>query len=207
MIGRRPTVVVAFDGLVAETLSLRAQAVADAIDHVGVGTKTHDVRELIAGRSIAEAVRLACGTDADETIIDLATLHARRICAGAMSGPVTLAPGAAEWIQRASARVRVVVRSDSLRQDAERVLDSAGLAMFVSMMWCSDDTFWQPSSPPTFVQAYDTIVDRSAATAGIVGRIHGLECASEELCSRVSTARIHRVMSVTEAALDALELF
>ena len=209
MIGRNAAVVVAFDGLIADTLELRARSIVEGLAAAGMQVGFADAAGVVAGRTIDEAVRACCMSHtalADETLIDIASHRANRICSHLMREPVALRDGAAEWLQRAAPRLRIVVRSDSVRQQVEPLLDSAGLTMFVSMLRCSDDRGPVSDGEPSFVKSWNAILDRLQHLSVVPGRVHGLECALDELCSRVPAARIRRAMSVTEASVDTLQL-
>jgi beta-phosphoglucomutase-like phosphatase (HAD superfamily) len=209
MIQPRRAIVVAFDGLVADTLEHRASAVAEGIAAVGFRVMPATARSVIAGRTIAEAVRLTCEADAlnlDETSLDIAALRATRVLSTTMRQPVLLAPGAMQWMARASTRARVIVRADSDRVHVEAVLSASGIADAVSLFVCADDVAAAGSDTPMFVRAWDIIAERCRALGVLPENLHGLECAYEELCTRVNGARILRVTSITEVAPEALQL-
>jgi phosphoglycolate phosphatase-like HAD superfamily hydrolase len=208
-IGSR-AVVVGFDGLLVRSLELRSQSVVEGLATTGVRVDEHDTLAVIAGRTLDEAVRIVgmgTGIEFDETMLDIASHRAHRVCASLMDGSLELADGAIDWVQRSSISVRVVVRADSVRRDVERVLEASGLAPIITLVRCSDDEPLRSLSESMFVQSYGAIATRLGRLGVLPAGIRGLECALEELCSSVQTLRVHRVTSVTESVPDALQLF
>lgn len=207
--GTRTGVAVAFDGLIADTLQLRTNAVVEGIAAVGFAVDISTVRDTIAGRTVAECVRLACavaGNDLDETSVDIATLRATRLNAMFMREPMHLVDDVIPWLQGAAISSRLIIRADSERAHVESVLEASGLSDVVSLLLCSDDIATAGTEVPMFVRAWRVIGQRTAAQKIDARNLHGLECASVELCSRVDAGRIHRVTSVTHVAYDALQL-
>ncbi|MEO7362473.1 MAG: hypothetical protein ABI120_19240 [Gemmatimonadaceae bacterium] len=144
--------VVAFDGLLFDTLPLRSAAIAAALSAEGYGITDDMVRDVVASRSIAEAVR-ACalisigasqhnpstGAGLDETALDLATLRAERAAGEVTSRGAVLNVSMRHRLQRAATVTRIVVRADSLRRDVEPLLAMAELDSIVSFVRCADD--------------------------------------------------------------------
>jgi beta-phosphoglucomutase-like phosphatase (HAD superfamily) len=210
MIGTQRAIVVAFDGLIADTLDQRTTAVVGGIAAIGFSVAPSDVRTVIAGHTIQEAVRISCATaglNLDETLLDIAALRAARMLSTAMRQPVLLVPTAAEWIRRASLHARLVVRADSERAHVEPVLAAGGLADCISILICADDLPSAGTDIPVFVRAWKLIAERCKAIGVSADKLHGLECAYEALCARVTAGRVRRVTSVTDWQSDALQLF
>lgn len=132
--------VVAFDGVLFDTLPNRATAVVDAFAAEGIGVSRDTISGLLPARSISEAVRLAAASaHADETAIDLAVLRAERAMSefGLHGGVLNAA--LADRLRRAAAVTRIVVRADSNRREVDALLALADLSATVSFTCCADD--------------------------------------------------------------------
>ena len=186
--------VVAFDGLLFDTLPLRSAAIADALYVEGIAVPIETVREVVASRTIAETVR-ACamfaagaahytkwaGTFLDETAIELATLRAERAVADVTSRGATLNMAVRTRLQRAAAVTRIVVRADSIRRDVEPLLVMAELDSIISFVRCADDGI--PRAPRTSVsvveQGYTDIARRMASNMNLLGERSAIGIALE----------------------------
>lgn len=200
----RPLLVVALDGLIADTPPLRARAVAAGLQAAGIDMEPPDQYDVIAGRTIAEAVRFAVQAqlgEEDETLVDIVSMQAERSCAAFMRDTTRLKKGTADWVKRAASRWRLIVRSDSNRSDAEQILDVAGIEMYISLLRAADDGVQQPSAPPSIVQSYAAIIERTKAHAGEGAHIIGLECAPETLCAQAQGVELHHVRELREFTL------
>jgi hypothetical protein len=108
----------------------------------------------------------------------------------------------------------VVVRADSIRRDAERVLRAMELDEFVAFMICGDDSFpiaaqgqriattdvaRLPVEAPMFVRAYSAISARLERLGISPGAAVGLECTSLRVSSFVNDMFIRRIDSLTDA--------
>ena len=149
-------VVVAFDGVVADTLGLRASAlnealmaIAEHLDPDAVGHTAGAGSQAIAGRTFAEAARLLLASapssltsqaSARETLVDLVALDAARRYTAALSGGTSLLPGAVEMLNELALSSRVVARADSARRDVDAILALSGLDATFAFVRCSDDT-------------------------------------------------------------------
>ena len=137
-----PALIVAFDGVLADTLPLRAHALADACA-AEFNPRTHDeALAVIAGRTMLEASLALFPAEAasDPTLPELIALRAQRGFRHLVQHGVPLDADAVRGIQEASAHgTRVVVRADSERRDVEPLLAMASLEHHVSLLRCSDD--------------------------------------------------------------------
>ncbi len=136
--------IVAFDGLIADTLPLRARAVAEAISAEYPLTTVEDVICTVGGRSISEAVDAALvgchEATGDDTMRDLIVLRAQRACSTAISQGVPLCRNTREWVrQQSAAGQRLVFRADSSRRDVDQLLQLSGLEQSAMFVRCSDD--------------------------------------------------------------------
>ncbi len=117
----RGVLVVAVDGMLADSLAARLNALLAGVDAVGLLQQTATPqRELMAGRSWSEAVRLLPGAPPDETLLDLAALAAEREWTQAMNAAWPTVD--VDALQRCRAAVasgwRLILRADSTRRSA-----------------------------------------------------------------------------------------
>lgn len=149
--------IIAFDGIIADSLPSRAAALADAtvVECAALGVYLHPddllkaVALLLPGRTFNEAVQVAVEQlpalqderlRHDVTAHDLIALRAQRSWAQTVRHGVPLCDGVIERMQREAARgQRIVVRSDSQRREVEPLLRLAELEDVVMFVRCSDD--------------------------------------------------------------------
>lgn len=191
--------VVAFDGVLFDTLPLRASAICEALASEGV-TIAHEVAaSLVASRSIAETIKACVHGDGsthtfapDETSLDIATLKANRAVADLTSRGASLNIIVRNKLRRAAAVTRIVVRADSRRREVEQLLTFAELDSIVSFVRCSDD-----GSPPsehmtgasTLQRSYAHIARRMAGNANLLGEASSIGIALEASVPGRITAR------------------
>lgn len=156
-VGSHRVVIVAFDGILADTIPQRASVLADAIAlecaSVGMSVTAAHVLPLLhatmPGRTFGEALSVAIAQlpvlhDArfrdDGTVHELVTLRAQRGWSTIAAHGVALCDGALGHVQRVLDQGRrVVVRSDAPRRDVEPTLQLAGLEDRVMVLRCADD--------------------------------------------------------------------
>ena len=132
--------VIAFDGILFDTLEFRATAVVNALAAEGVETNLQHVLSVLPSHSLAETIRAIAGdAHTDETALDLASLRAQRAIAELGSRGAVLNVAVRERLTRAAAVTRIVVRADSHRRQVEVLLRLAELDAVVSFIRCSDD--------------------------------------------------------------------
>ncbi|MEP6833173.1 MAG: hypothetical protein ABJB74_07245 [Gemmatimonas sp.] len=132
--------VVAFDGILVDTLEFRATAIVDALAAEGVVTNVRTVLFIVPSLSLPEAIRIAAKADhVDETTLDLAVLRAERLIGDLGARGATLNLAVCDRLRRAAAVTRIVVRADSRRREVEPLIALAELDSVVSFVRCSDD--------------------------------------------------------------------
>ena len=149
--------IVAFDGIVANTLPLRTTALADAIAFecvtLGLSVHAHDLfpllLPLLPGRTFNETMAVAvAGLPAlqheqirdDLTLHDLIALRAQRAWSAMVAHGVPLHDGVLSRLQAHVGRgLRIVLRSDSQRREVEPLLRLAGLEDSMLFLRCADD--------------------------------------------------------------------
>ncbi len=156
-VGERRVTILAFDGVVTDTIPLRARALADAITvecaSPGNAVDPHDIlpllHELLPGRTFSEAMSVAIEQlpmlqheqlRNDLTLHELTALRAQRAWSTRASQGVPLHDGILSRLQAAVSRgLRIVLRSDSQRHEVEPVLRLAGLEDSMLFLRCADD--------------------------------------------------------------------
>ena len=152
--------IVAFDGVVADTLGVRARVLEEAISVVtqrmnlpnDVGSV--DARGAIPGRTFAEAARellpslMARSGDVLplETLVDLVAVDAGRRYGEEISHGISLHTEAQGLLAELAVSDKVVARADSARRDVDALLSLSGLADAFTFVRCSDDAPRHPST-------------------------------------------------------------
>ena len=168
--GAGRVIVVAFDGIVADTLPPRARALAEAIAHewapLGIEVPASDLLPLLPGRTFDECVTIAvqqrpalqhAQVRDDITGHELVAMRAQRDWAKAAAHGVPLRDRVLDHVQKLVARgVRLVVRSDSQRRDVEPLLRLAGLEDIMLFLRCADD-LPRTAGVTTLQASYDAI--------------------------------------------------
>lgn len=149
--------IVAFDGIVANTLPLRTTALADAIAFecvtLGLSVHAHELfpllLPLLPGRTFNETMAVAvAGLPAlqheqirdDLTLHDLIAMRAQRAWSAMVAHGVPLHDGVLSRLQAHVGRgLRIVLRSDSQRREVEPLLRLAGLEDSMLFLRCADD--------------------------------------------------------------------
>ena len=184
--------VVAFDGLLFDTLERRAHAVVDALRQEGLKTSVALVMQVLPSRSIDETVRAVIATQVghsrvvahnfDETSLDLAVLRAERSLAALASSGALLSVKLAERIRRAAPITRIAVRADSRRREVDELLRLTELDSSLAMTRCSDDAASVhriDAHVSTLRRSYSQIVTRMAANRNLLGTASGIGVALE----------------------------
>ena len=129
----------AFDGLIAHTLDIRVEALQEALNAEGVIIESERVQALLPGRTFLEAATAIVGDD-DQTLSDLVALRAQQDVSQRLARGVSLAVNALEYVEaQRAAGIGLVLRSDSLRRDVERVLQLTDLELSFTFIRCPDD--------------------------------------------------------------------
>lgn len=132
--------IVAFDGALADTASIRIAAILKACEDENITPDPLVLRRAIAGNTIAEAVEILLASNDDPVARELVSRRAERHCATSMSRGVSINPQILDLIRlHAGNGSRVVIRADSSRSQVESQLALAGIEHMVSMLFCGDD--------------------------------------------------------------------
>jgi len=149
--------VVAFDGIIADTVPRRAQILAESIaqECAALDVTVHaqallpPLLPLVPGRTFTECMVVAVDQipalqherlRLDLTAHDIMSMRAQRDWAKAAAHGVPLRDGVLDHLRTLTARgVRLVVRSDSQRREVEPLLRLAGLDDSILLLRCADD--------------------------------------------------------------------
>ena len=149
--------VVAFDGIIADTVPRRAQILAEAIaqECAALDVTVHTqallppLLPLVPGRTFTECMVVAVDQIPalqherlrhDVTAHDIMSMRAQRDWAKAAAHGVPLRDGVLDHLRTLTARgIRLVVRSDSQRREVEPLLGLAGLDDSMLLLRCADD--------------------------------------------------------------------
>ena len=185
--------VVAFDGVLFDTFPLRARAIVEAFAAQGTTVDLELVLAMLPSRSIGEAVldialplarnnATAGEMPLDATALELVTLRAERAEADIASHGAPLNVALRDRLRRSAMVTRIVLRSDSTRQVAERLLTLAELDDIISFTRSADDL---PNPPAGGIRmssterSYAHIVKRLAANASLLGESSSIGVALE----------------------------
>ncbi len=198
--------IVAFDGLIADTHVARTLAIGDALAAEGTPSDSEYVASLVLGRSLDETVEAVLHADAaargaavDHTTRDLTVLRARRAYSAMTAHGLPLRPDAVAWITAHAARgARVVLRADSARVDVELLLRLSGLADVVAFTRCADD-LPHTRGESSVRSAWRAIAARCAALRLDLSACRALEPSAE------GTAAAHAYVSDVRLTLSLTE--
>ena len=202
---RSSATIVAFDGLVADTLSARALAVSESVSAEIARCSVVEALSLVRGRSLDEAIeralRTGCGSpdrEVDATVRDLAVLRARRSFTAMVSQGLPLRDEAAAWLAaRAATHGRIVLRAESARRDVDRLIQFTGLADVVAFIRCSDDLPRAVGASST-ENSWSAIASRLAAQRVPLDECTAFECS--DLSANVARGYLNDVLVVAALA-------
>lgn len=146
-----PVVLLEFEGVLAETRSLREEALAEALEVDGIAL-TPELLALGFGRTTEDAVRRirdGTGARADETAVELGRLRAERAFAARAGKGLALAPGARPALEKLAACARCAIVTRASRREVEFILGLAGLeGVFRPVIALEDATPAKPDAAP-----------------------------------------------------------
>lgn len=151
---------VAVDGVLADTLRSRAEAVQRAALELGLVHESAPIApHSMAGRDWAEMVRALPGAPRDESLLDLTALAAERrwSAAFATSAPVLYPEAVARCRTAAESGWQVVLRADSGRRGAAALFASLESATLALRTIAADDPHQAPHQTPHQTPAHDAI--------------------------------------------------
>jgi beta-phosphoglucomutase-like phosphatase (HAD superfamily) len=177
-----PALILAFDGVLADTLGIRADAIVQILHDEQIPSLMDTVRAALPGRSLYETIEHVAASD-DIKLMDLMTLRAQRLVSARLAQGVSLDDTLTGWLHTSRSNTRVVLRADSIRADVERVLAMTPLADRFATIRCADDA-------PRIVGA-SSLESSYAAIAQRLGRLSAAtERTATELTAIEATAAI-----------------
>jgi HAD superfamily hydrolase (TIGR01509 family) len=160
----RDAVLCELEGVLVDTSRPRAEALRAGLAAAGLTAPLWPAgAELDPARPVADVVRdaLSAGGDADETLVDLATLAAEsRFAALAGGGALALADGARAFLESALGRVRLAVVTRARRREAEMMLGLAGLADAFEFVIAAEDAATPKPHPAPYERALGRLARR-----------------------------------------------
>lgn len=146
------TVLMEFDGVLAETAGAREHALLSVLLEDGITLPVAEYRDRCLGLPTPDAVRYAlahAGVALDETGVELLALRIDRAFTAHVSKGVLLVDGAREAIERLSSRVRVGIVTRANRRDVEFVLSLAQIDAHVACIIGAEDVYpGKPAATP-----------------------------------------------------------
>ena len=174
------------EGVIAETRAPRQRAMARAFAEQGFAIPDTGAPSALPLRA---AVKQALGDSmahADETLVDILALAARRHFSLEAAAGLTLAPGIGPAIAALRSRVRLGLVTRATRREADQILGIASLADAFEVIVAADDVLEEKPHPAAYRTAIERLTRRrpfSAALAiedGVAGvhaaRAAGLPC-------------------------------
>jgi HAD superfamily hydrolase (TIGR01509 family) len=146
-----PVLLVEFEGVVADTLAMRSDALTEALAADGI-TLTDQLLRLARGRTTEDAVRRirdAVGAPDDATATELGKLRAERAFAARAGKGLSLTPGAKGALEKLGAATRLAMVTRASRREVEFVLALGGLdGLFRPIVTLEDVTPAKPDCAP-----------------------------------------------------------
>lgn len=137
--GTMTAVVIAFDGVFANTLGFRAHALGTSAKREGIELRDAEIRSAIPSHTFYECCRLLAPA-ADETTCDIIALRAQQQYALRVSQGVDLVATAMSTLLSAQqSGARIVLRADSNRREVEIVLRQWDMEFAFNIVRCADD--------------------------------------------------------------------
>lgn len=160
--------VLELEGVLVDTLSLRAEALRRALAGDGIELAQEEAIELSRGRAVRRAVAAAAHRARvayDLVAIDLVASEAERhFGQRAASGGIVLAPGAVEFVGRAQAGVRCALATRATRAEADAMLRLAGLEDAFECIVTHDDVVEEKPAPAAYRAVLARLSRRGAVT-------------------------------------------
>lgn len=174
--------VLAFDGLIADTISVRAAAIVETLARHDLVVSIEHVVSALPGRTVHEAMRAVVRPPLvgapDETLLDVLTIQAQQRCAQRLLQGVAIGPALTDVVRHLQMRgTAVVVRSDSPRRDVEQTLALVGGVGEVRMLRCADDPGGERGAT-SLERSYSEIL-RRMATRGDAAQHAAMEVGEE----------------------------
>lgn len=158
------------EGVIVETLEMRAAALAAALAGEGVEVTQESALELSRSRAVRRAISAAAfeaRMSFDLVTVDLVAERAERLFAGHVAaGGLTLAPGAAEFVRIAQGSARCALVTRASRNESEQLLRIAGLEDAFECIVTLDDVVEEKPAPASYRAAVARLERKRAVPRG-----------------------------------------
>ena len=151
------TVLLEFEGVIADTAHARMSALMRSLADEGVDLTEAEYQRACAGfpprESAIAAAALHKEAKLDDTALELVALRAERYFAEDVGQGMELMPGAVELIQGAQGRTRLAIVTRASRREVDFVLGLAGLDQAFEVIVTREDVLAPKPSPEGFERA------------------------------------------------------
>lgn len=151
------TVLLEFEGVIADTAPARMSALMRSLADEGVDLTEAEYQRACAGFPPREAAIAAAAlhreTRLDDTALELVALRAERYFAEDVGKGMELMPGAVELIQSMLGRTRLAIVTRASRREVDFVLGLAGLDQAFEVVVTREDVLAPKPSPEGFERA------------------------------------------------------
>jgi beta-phosphoglucomutase len=147
------TVLFEFDGVLADTVDARRDALTTALHAEGVSLSDAEYREHCAGLSMEDATRAVLalrGVEPDETTVALVVARGERAFRAYVGKGLTLTDGAREAVERLHAVARLGIVSRVGREEIAMALSLARLDALFACVIGAEDAFPPKPSPAPY---------------------------------------------------------
>ncbi|MGH7617869.1 MAG: HAD hydrolase-like protein [Gemmatimonadaceae bacterium] len=183
------------EGVLVDTHAARLASLREACASRGVDASHAELEPGTAVRTSVLGAMTAAGQPADDVLADLMALDAERAFSRGLSvGGVALQPWARQFMDRATASVRLAIVTRVRRADTDAILRLSGLAGAFACIVTCDDIF-DPKPSPAGMQL---ALDRLARQRPVV---HTAVLALEDGTDGIRAARSAFVRSVAVGAI------
>ncbi|MBA3891509.1 MAG: HAD family phosphatase [Gemmatimonadaceae bacterium] len=158
------------EGVIAETLPVRAAALRSALQAEGIAATPEDAIDLSRARSVRRAVAAAAHdarTSYDLVTVDLVASQAERhFAAAAAAGGITLTPGAVAFVRAAQAGARCGLVTRASRAEADLLLRLAGLEDAFECVITHEDVVEEKPAPAPYRAALARLARKRGVAPG-----------------------------------------
>ena len=194
------TVLLEFDGVLADTSLARRAAMVSVLDEDGIALSAEEYVDACLGRTTGDAVRALIarhGLAMDETGLDLLTMRVDRAFSAHLTTGVVLVEGARETVERLSTRVRLGIVSRLNRRDVEFVLALAQLEDAFVCVVGAEDAYPAKPSPAPYLMAMRRLQGQRPVPA------HAVVVALEDSTVGIRSARAAQLSCIAVGHLPA----
>lgn len=197
---RIDTVLLEFEGVLADTAAARRAALLRSLGDEGVELTEAEYQRACAGFPAREGAIAAAAlrkSSLDDTALELVALRAERHFAEAIGKGVALMPGARELVEGIHGRSRLAIVTRASRREVDFVLGLAGLEQAFEVIVARDDVLAPKPSP----EGYERALQRLAKLRRVSRPTQSL--ALEDSAAGVLAARAVKIPVVAVGAVPS----